>query len=93
MYFKMSTDSLLNFLRPARPLFLITLYTPHFPASFQTDLRLARGVGDKLLLRLAAHKLGLHQSCTLPKRAIQFGSRIAKIENKKEKGSDVCQRL
>ncbi|KAJ9580611.1 hypothetical protein L9F63_024226 [Diploptera punctata] len=48
------------------------------------------GVGDKLLLRLVAWKLGLHYPAKLPKRALQFGSRIA---NSKENGSDVSDRL
>jgi len=48
------------------------------------------GVGDKLLLRLVAWKLGLHYAAGLPKRAFQFGSRIA---NSKERASDVSGRL
>lgn len=46
------------------------------------------GVGDKLMLRLVALNLGLSDAVLLPKRALQFGSRIA---NKKEKGSDVSK--
>ncbi|XP_034838465.1 asparagine synthetase domain-containing protein CG17486 [Maniola hyperantus] len=46
------------------------------------------GIGDKLILRLVALLIGLNQVVTLPKRALQFGSRIA---NKKQKGSDVSK--
>lgn len=35
------------------------------------------GVGDKLLLRLCAYKLGLKNCSTFRKKALQFGSRIA----------------
>ncbi|XP_049952784.1 asparagine synthetase domain-containing protein 1 isoform X1 [Schistocerca serialis cubense] len=48
------------------------------------------GVGDKLLLRLAACKLGLHEIARLPKRAMQFGSKIA---DSKENGNDVSHIL
>ncbi|XP_053599704.1 asparagine synthetase domain-containing protein CG17486 isoform X2 [Plodia interpunctella] len=54
-----------------------------FPAE-----NLENGIGDKLMLRLVAYKLGLIDVATLPKRALQFGSRIA---NKKEKGSDISK--
>ncbi|XP_028155900.1 asparagine synthetase domain-containing protein CG17486 isoform X1 [Ostrinia furnacalis] len=49
---------------------------------------LGPGVGDKLFLRMAAFHLGLRDVALFPKRALQFGSRIA---NKKEKGSDVSK--
>lgn len=38
---------------------------------------LSEGVGDKLLLRLCAYKLGLKNCSKFRKRALQFGSRIA----------------
>ncbi len=53
-----------------------------------------KGKGEKYLLRyLASSRLNLNFASQLPKRAIQFGSRVAKIENMKEKGSDICDRI
>ncbi|RNA31282.1 asparagine synthetase domain-containing 1 [Brachionus plicatilis] len=58
------------------------------------NMKLERGHGEKFLLRkLALDKFGLQFSSRLQKRAIQFGSRVAKIENLKEKASDPCDRI
>lgn len=49
---------------------------------------LPEGVGDKLLLRLCAHKLGLKNASRFRKRALQFGSRIAdKRQSAKDKST------
>ncbi|KAL3656613.1 hypothetical protein V7S43_018518 [Phytophthora oleae] len=52
-----------------------------FPVSSLCDDDLPRGVGDKRALRLVAKSLGLQSCAGLAKRAIQFGSRIAKVSN------------
>ncbi|GMN42017.1 hypothetical protein TIFTF001_011230 [Ficus carica] len=53
-----------------------------------TDLDQPSGTGDKKILREVAQLLGLHEAASLPKRAIQFGSRIARESNRKNFGSN-----
>ncbi|XP_062111422.1 uncharacterized protein LOC133822956 isoform X2 [Humulus lupulus] len=53
-----------------------------------TDLNQPSGVGDKKILREVAKLLGLHEAASLPKRAIQFGTRIARESNRKNFGSN-----
>lgn len=71
----------------------VVSYLNSLPVWEKADLSLPRGVGEKILLRLTAKQLGLSQSAVLPKRAMQFGSRIAKMEDSHEKASDKCTRL
>ncbi|XP_022776740.1 asparagine synthetase domain-containing protein 1 isoform X2 [Durio zibethinus] len=52
------------------------------------DLDQPSGKGDKKILREVAQMLGLHDAAILPKRAIQFGSRIARESNRKNFGSN-----
>ncbi|PHT33654.1 hypothetical protein CQW23_25454 [Capsicum baccatum] len=52
------------------------------------DLDQPIGIGDKKILREVAHLLGIFEASSLPKRAIQFGSRIARESNRKNFGSN-----
>ncbi|KAH7445277.1 hypothetical protein KP509_01G000200 [Ceratopteris richardii] len=57
------------------------------------DLRQPLGKGDKKILREVALMLGLKSAATLPKRAIQFGSRIAQESNRRSFGSNRAANL
>ncbi|KAI4328557.1 hypothetical protein L6164_020901 [Bauhinia variegata] len=46
------------------------------------------GIGDKKILRKVAQLLGLYEAAVLPKRVIQFGSRIARESNRQNFGSN-----
>ena len=57
------------------------------PLADVCDFSQEPGVGDKMILRLVAQRLGLQTASGLVKRAIQFGSRIAHLSDKKRFGS------
>ena len=63
------------------------------PIPKRCNLKLDRGVGEKSLLRELAKSKGLMSISGLEKRAIQFGSRIAKMANGKQKGDFISQDL
>ena len=51
------------------------------------DMTIQQGVGEKLILRLVAKHIGMSKCYGLVKRAIQFGSRIAKCSDVDRFGS------
>ncbi|ETO15348.1 hypothetical protein RFI_22013 [Reticulomyxa filosa] len=56
---------------------LIDLIKNKLPVHYLCDLNDSEGIGDKKILRDSAYKLGLKKTCSLVKRAIQFGTKIA----------------
>ena len=67
-------------------------YLNDLPLNIKMNFNMERGLGEKVLLRAVAYRLGLRKTSLHLKRAIQFGSRIAKLENRKEKASDKAVR-
>lgn len=59
------------------------------PLCVLCDHRLPPGEGDKRLLRLAAHSLGLANAASRVKRAMHFGSRVAKCSDELMGGGGV----
>ncbi|KNC48646.1 cytoplasm protein [Thecamonas trahens ATCC 50062] len=57
----------------------VVAFLTSLPLAWRTDPSRERGVGDKHLLRALAAQLELGAAAAAPKRAIQFGSRIAKV--------------
>jgi hypothetical protein len=51
-------------------------------------ISLVAGIGDKQILRQILAHLGLPRAAAREKRAIQFGSRIGKLSNQREFGSN-----
>lgn len=66
----------------------VSAYLRRLPMPFVADLRLPHGVGDKRIVRVAAALAGLRDSTCLVKRAIHFGSRLAKQSNLHSFGSN-----
>lgn len=62
-------------------------YTRNLRANQRCFHTLEQGIGDKLLLRLCGHKIGLRQATMFKKRAMQFGSRVA---DRKQNAKDVA---
>mmetsp|Transcript_9718 Transcript_9718/g.12626 ORF Transcript_9718/g.12626 Transcript_9718/m.12626 type:complete len:117 (-) Transcript_9718:863-1213(-) len=48
----------------------------------------ARSVGDKRILRIISHMLGMTRAAAYEKRAIQFGTKLAKLSNRRSFGSN-----
>ncbi|KAJ2499954.1 hypothetical protein GGH96_003137 [Coemansia sp. RSA 1972] len=67
----------------------VVAFLSRTPIAFKMDMRYPRGMGEKLLLRLLAHQLGLVHASVLAKRAIQFGARTAKMESSQTRGQDI----
>lgn len=58
------------------------------PIDFICDFTMHRGMGEKRILRQIAKNMGLDLVQHFEKRAIQFGTKIAKISNKAKFGSN-----
>ena len=73
--------------------FPLVSYVVGLPIQYKTDPRLEYGVGDKMLLRLAAAKEGLVEASSRKKRAMQFGTRSARMEvdEGKKSGDQIYQ--
>ena len=62
-------------------------YLDFLPLEMKCDMTRPLGAGDKLILSIVARTIGVSTCSTMVKRAIQFGSRIAKVSDKGRFGS------
>ncbi|KAH8864017.1 Asparagine synthetase domain-containing protein [Schistosoma japonicum] len=58
----------------------IVEFLANVPVEFKINPDLPKGEGEKFLLRKVALMLNLNYASKQPKRAMQFGSRVAKAE-------------
>ncbi|KAJ7492876.1 asparagine synthase-domain-containing protein [Mycena latifolia] len=67
------------------PFLSLTLvsFLARLPVYLKMDPRAETGLGDKMLLRLIARKMGLVEASSRKKRAMQFGSHSARMEGEK----------
>lgn len=65
----------------------VMAYLDMLPLEMKCDMTRPLGEGDKLILRIVARTIGVFTCSTMVKRAIQFGSRIAKVSDKGRFGS------
>ncbi|CAH8655539.1 unnamed protein product [Schistosoma haematobium] len=61
----------------------IVNFLAKIPLEFKINPDLPKGQGEKFLLRQVASMLNLNYASKQPKRAMQFGSRVAKAEGSK----------
>jgi asparagine synthetase B (glutamine-hydrolysing) len=62
-------------------------FVKKLPLDLVCDFALPPGQGDKRILRLVAERMGLVSASRAVKRAIQFGSRISHVSDKRRFGS------
>ncbi|KAH6917180.1 asparagine synthase [Coprinopsis sp. MPI-PUGE-AT-0042] len=67
----------------------VVSFLAKLPVHYKLDPRLEVGKGDKTLLRIVAHKLGLVEASTRKKRAMQFGSHSARMDGERRGDADL----
>lgn len=67
---------------------LVTTAINMIPIQHMADFDMPRGEGDKQLLRSLASDIGLEATSGFAKKAMQFGTGIAKMSNIKKFGSN-----